>query len=76
MADIISLGELLIDLTQTDVTAEGVRCLSAFPGGAPATVAVAAARLGAGSAFIDDERGMCVFVAHHIIRQAAERGKW
>lgn len=52
MADIISLGELLIDLTQTDVTAEGVRCLSAFPGGAPANVAVAAARLGAGSAFI------------------------
>ena len=52
MADIVTLGELLIDLTQTDVTAEGVRLLAAFPGGAPANVAVAAARLGVGSAFI------------------------
>ena len=52
MADIVTLGELLIDLTQTDVTAEGVRLLAALPGGAPANVAVAAARLGVGSAFI------------------------
>ncbi len=52
MADIIALGELLIDLTQTDVTPQGVRRLAAFPGGAPANVAVAAARLGASAAFI------------------------
>ena len=52
MADIVSLGELLVDLTQTDVTEGGVRLLAAFPGGAPANVAVAAARLGSSAAFI------------------------
>ena len=49
--DIITLGELLIDLTQTGVE-DGVRRYAAFPGGAPANVAVAAARLGAKAGFI------------------------
>ena len=52
MAYIAALGEILIDLTQTDIAPDGTRMLSAFPGGAPANVAVAAARLGASSAFI------------------------
>ena len=51
MADIMTLGELLIDLTQTNVT-DGVRQYAANPGGAPANVAVAAARLGASAGFI------------------------
>ena len=49
--DIIALGEVLIDLTQTGL--EGtVLQFAAFPGGAPANVAVAAARLGARTGFI------------------------
>ena len=49
--DIISLGEVLIDLTQTGGE-NGMRRFDAFPGGAPANVAVAAARLGAKTGFI------------------------
>lgn len=52
MADILTLGELLIDLTQvgTDENSNGV--FAAYPGGAPANVAVAAKRLGADTGFI------------------------
>ena len=49
--DVTAIGEILIDLTQTGVNAAGVPQFSANPGGAPANVAVAAARLGAESAF-------------------------
>lgn len=52
MAGILTLGELLIDLTQTGSDANGNGVFTAFPGGAPANVAVAASRLGAKSAFI------------------------
>ena len=52
MPDITAIGEILIDLTQTGVNEAGVPVLAANPGGAPANVAVAAARLGAGTAFI------------------------
>ena len=52
MPDITAIGEILIDLTQTGVNEVGVPVLAANPGGAPANVAVAAARLGAGAAFI------------------------
>lgn len=52
MADILTIGELLIDLTQTHINDNGVRCYAANPGGAPANVAVAAARLGASAGFI------------------------
>lgn len=52
MAVITSIGEILIDLTQTGISQEGVPQYSAFPGGAPANLAVAAARLGADTAFI------------------------
>lgn len=52
MFDIVAVGEILIDLTQTGVTETGVpRCI-ANPGGAPANLAVAARRLGARTAFI------------------------
>lgn len=50
MTDILSIGELLIDLTQTG-TVQNIPQYSANPGGAPANVAVAAARLGANTAF-------------------------
>lgn len=43
--DITTIGEVLIDLTQTGVNAQNVPMLAANPGGAPANVAVAAARL-------------------------------
>ena len=44
MLDITAIGEILIDLTQTGVNGAGVPVLAANPGGAPANVAVAAAR--------------------------------
>ena len=51
MPDIVTIGEALIDLTQPGETS-GYRSYAADPGGAPANVAVAAARLGAKTAFI------------------------
>ena len=52
MIDIITLGELLIDLTQNGADENGNGKFTAFPGGAPANVAVAASRLGATAGFI------------------------
>ena len=52
MTDITTIGEVLIDLTQTGVTPQNVPLFAANPGGAPANLAVAAARLGASTAFI------------------------
>lgn len=52
MADILTLGELLIDLTQVDTDENGNGVYAAYPGGAPANVAVAAKRLGADTGFI------------------------
>ncbi len=52
MLHILTVGELLIDLTQTYIDEKGVRNFAANPGGAPANVAVAAAKLGAGAGFI------------------------
>lgn len=47
-----TIGEALIDLTQTGADSRGIPSYVANPGGAPANVAVAAARLGARAAFI------------------------
>ena len=52
MFDVIAVGEILIDLTQTGVNSQGIPTFAANPGGAPANVAVAAARLGAKTAMI------------------------
>lgn len=52
MKDITAVGEILIDLTQTGLNAQGIPQFSANPGGAPANLAVAARRLGADTAFI------------------------
>lgn len=52
MIDITTIGEILIDLTQTGVSEDNIPVYLAFPGGAPANVAVAAARHGAKTAFI------------------------
>ena len=52
MTDIITLGELLIDLTQRGSDENGNGEFTAYPGGAPANVAVAASRLGATAGFI------------------------
>ena len=52
MTDITTIGEVLIDLTQSGVTEQGIPRFDANPGGAPANLAVAAARLGARTAFI------------------------
>ena len=52
MFDITAIGEILIDLTQSGLTEQGIPRFDANPGGAPANLAVAAARLGARSAFI------------------------
>ena len=51
MFDILTIGEILIDLTQSGVSENGIPIYSANPGGAPANVAVAASRLGASAAF-------------------------
>ena len=52
MPQIVTVGEALIDLTQTGQDAHNIRCYAAFPGGAPANVAVAAARLRTEAGFI------------------------
>ena len=52
MTDITAIGEILIDLTQSGKTEQGIPRFDANPGGAPANLAVAASRLGAKSAFI------------------------
>ena len=52
MTDITTIGEVLIDLTQSGLTEQGIPRFDANPGGAPANLAVAAARLGARTAFI------------------------
>lgn len=52
MIDITAVGEILIDLTQSGVNELGIPVFVANPGGAPANLAVAAARLGASTAFI------------------------
>ena len=52
MKDITAIGEILIDLTQSGLTEQGIPRFDANPGGAPANLAVAAARLGADTAFI------------------------
>lgn len=49
---IVSIGELLVDLTQTGINKNGIPQYSANPGGAPANVAVAASLTGAEAAFI------------------------
>ncbi len=49
---IVTIGEILIDLTQTGFNAQNIPVYAANPGGAPANVAVAAARLGADTAFV------------------------
>lgn len=61
MTDIITLGELLIDFTACGKNEQGQRLFAQNPGGAPANVAVAVARLGGKSAFVgkvgDDMHG-------------------
>ena len=52
MTDILAVGEILIDLTQSGLTEQGIPKFDANPGGAPANLAVAASRLGAKTAFI------------------------
>ena len=52
MFDLISVGEILIDLTQNGVDTQHIPQFSAYPGGAPANVAVAASRLGAHCAML------------------------
>lgn len=52
MIDITAVGEILIDLTQCGVNDQGIPVFAANPGGAPANLAVAAARLGASTAYI------------------------
>ena len=52
MKDIVAIGEVLIDLTQKGTDELGVGQYAANPGGAPANLAVAAARLGAATAFV------------------------
>lgn len=52
MKDIVAIGEVLVDLTQTGMNQLGVGQYAANPGGAPANLAVAASRLGARTAFV------------------------
>ncbi len=49
---ITTIGEILVDMTQTGVDANGNAVFAAIPGGAPANVAVAARKLGVKTAFI------------------------
>ena len=64
MADLVTLGELLVDFIACEpgVEAGEAKTWSAAPGGAPANVAVGAARLGVSTAFLgkvgDDPFGL------------------
>ena len=49
--DLVSLGELLIDFTPLGVSANGNPIFERNPGGGPANMACAAAKLGAKVAF-------------------------
>ena len=49
---ITAIGEVLTDLTQTNIDNNGIAHFAANPGGAPANVAVAASRLGHETAFV------------------------
>ncbi len=51
MTDILTLGEILIDFTSQGKNAEGQNIFAQNPGGAPANVAAAIARLGGRAAF-------------------------
>ncbi|MDR2785976.1 MAG: carbohydrate kinase [Treponema sp.] len=50
--DVVSLGELLIDFTQTGISPMGMRLFEQNPGGAAANVLCALAKLGKKTAFI------------------------
>lgn len=50
--DVVALGELLIDFTQSGVSAQGNPLLEANPGGAPCNVLALLAKLGHSTAFI------------------------
>ena len=52
MTDITAIGEIMIDLTQSGKTVQGIPRFDANPGGAPANLAVAASKLGAKTAYI------------------------
>ena len=49
---ITAIGEILADMTQTQIDQNGIPHFAANPGGAPANVAVAAKKLGAETAFV------------------------
>lgn len=52
MTDICALGELLVDFTPAGISETGMQLFERNPGGAPANVAAAGARLGLRTAFI------------------------
>ena len=52
MTEIVSIGEVLIDLTQAGVNSQGIPLFAANPGGSCSNLAVAAARLGAKVSFV------------------------
>lgn len=70
--DVIALGEALIDFTESGTSPTGARLFEQNPGGAPANVACAVARLGGRAAFLgkvgDDMHG------HFLRRTLAEAG--
>ena len=49
---ITAIGEILVDMTQTHVDANGIPHFAANPGGAPANVAVVVSKLGGEAGFI------------------------
>ena len=61
MFDIAALGEILIDFTMQGFNTQGQRIFAQNPGGAPANVAAAVAKLGGKAAFLgkagDDMHG-------------------
>ncbi len=52
MAQLLSMGELLIDFTPTGATEDGRMLFARNPGGAPANVAVQALRVGVSAGFL------------------------
>ena len=62
--DIVALGELLIDFTESGYSKNGMKLFEQNPGGAPANLLTAASYMGCSTAFVgkvgNDMHGHCL----------------
>ena len=70
--DIVALGELLIDFTESGYSKNGMKLFEQNPGGAPANLLTAASHMGCSTAFVgkvgNDMHG-------HFLKRNTEKGR-